>query len=371
MDGVNLQGAFLCRSYFRGADLHQAQLQEGRLGLGDDPTGREYGQSLPRWTDLGEADLTAAGLARLGGKFGQSLPRWTNLGEADLTEANLYRADLTGANLTETSLKDASLDHAVVSGAYFQLRRDSLPNLRTFGLAAGLDLLITSSGRSASLAYAVDGLAAFLLTGIAARMLSFSLPGAGETARPDTRTVLSCIVAAAILAAAAATGTYDGQALGHFAWLVDIPAICVTVAGFLTVPVIVAERLGAGRALLRSWQLIRGNGWALLVELGKLYPGFVLVMIIPATVISGSSVAMPQTVALLGLAGGILYGPLAALTLALSYFRLAEARHFRLADAGRLAPQTWRPASPANPRQRVRSDRSARLREPDRAGLAP
>lgn len=124
MDGVNLRGALLCRSYFRGADLHRAQLQEARIGLGDEPT--------------------AAGLARLGQKFGQSLPRWTDLGEADLTEANLYRADLSGANLTETSLKDASLDHAVVSGAYFQLRRDSLPNLRTFGLAAGLfDLTFT------------------------------------------------------------------------------------------------------------------------------------------------------------------------------------------------------------------------------------
>lgn len=124
MDGTKLQGAFLYRSYFRGADLRKAELQEARLGLGD--------------------DATAAELARLGLKFGQTLPRWTDLGEADLTDANLYRADLTGANLTETSLKDASFDHAVVNGAYFQLRKDSLPSLRTFGLATGLsDLTFT------------------------------------------------------------------------------------------------------------------------------------------------------------------------------------------------------------------------------------
>jgi uncharacterized protein YjbI with pentapeptide repeats len=118
MDGVNLRGALLCRSYFKGADLHQAQLQGARLGLGGDPT--------------------AAGLLRIGREFGQSLPKWTDFGGANLTEANLDGAELTGANLTDTSLKDASLDHAVVSGAYFQLRRDSLPNLRTFGLDAGL-----------------------------------------------------------------------------------------------------------------------------------------------------------------------------------------------------------------------------------------
>jgi hypothetical protein len=226
----------------------------------------------------------------------------------------------------------------VVADARYLYRRNVLRLGRVAAVllvpAAGLDLLITSSGRSPYLAYAVDALAAFLLAGIAARMLSFSLPGAGETARLDTRTVLSCIVAAAILAAAAATGTYDGQALGHFTGLVDVPAIGLTVAGLLAVPVIVVERLGAGRALLRSWQLIRGNGWAFLAELGKLYLGFVLVMFIPAVIVSGASVAEPRAVALLGLAGGILYGPLAALTVALSYFRLAEARQSWLADAG-------------------------------------
>jgi hypothetical protein len=112
--------------------------------LGDDPTGLKYSQSLPQWIHFGDADLTSAGLELLVGKFGQSLPKWTDFGEADLTEAKLYRADLRGANLTDTSLKDAGLDHAVVNGAYFQLRRDGLPNLRTFGLASGLsDLTFT------------------------------------------------------------------------------------------------------------------------------------------------------------------------------------------------------------------------------------
>ena len=145
MDGVNLQWALLYRSYFKGADLPQAQLQDARLGLGGDPSaaelvrvGREYVPRPPQWANLGEADLNAAGLARLGQKFGQSLRPWTDLGGANLAGANLDGADLTGANLTDTSLKDASLYHAVVSGAFFQLGKDSLPNLRVFGLADGL-----------------------------------------------------------------------------------------------------------------------------------------------------------------------------------------------------------------------------------------
>jgi hypothetical protein len=229
-----------------------------------------------------------------------------------------------------TRLRAANPVGGVLADARYLYRRNVVRLTRIAAVlflpAAGLDLLIANSDRSGAWAVAVDGLAAFLLAGVVAGILSRSLPGAAGPARPDTRMVLSALLTAAILAAAAAASKYGGPVLGHFDSLADIPAFCVTIIGILAVPAVVVERLNPGRALLRSWQLIRGHSWHFLAELGMLYFGFVLVMIVPEGIVSWPSIASPRATALLGPAGGILYGPFAALVVALIYFRLAEAR---------------------------------------------
>jgi len=96
VNGIQLNGANLSHSVWRGADLTDADLSE---------------------TDLSDGNLAGADLS--GAYLGNANLQRADLHRASLALANLIGANLSNANLRETNLSNTNLSGAIVSGAVF------------------------------------------------------------------------------------------------------------------------------------------------------------------------------------------------------------------------------------------------------------
>jgi hypothetical protein len=195
-----------------------------------------------------------------------------------------------------------------------------------YGPAAGLTALITVNHGSTTWCYAALGLSTFLLaTFVVARPPA---PGGGDA---PTRIRLATAAvraapAAAVLAAIWLVMVGSISILRFWDFLVAIPALYLLFMWMLAVPVAIIEELPVLAGLRRSWRLIRGHGSAVLWMLTKAYVISILVMLIPIIVtgMPGMPVVLHRVIPVL--VAGIGYGPFAAITLTLTYYRLAAAR---------------------------------------------
>ncbi len=193
--------------------------------------------------------------------------------------------------------------------------------------------LITVNRASTTWCYVADGLATFLLiTVVAARP-----PPPREGTRPMrvrlTTAVVRAAPAAVILAATCLAMIRSESFMGHFEFVVAIPAIYLMFIWALTVPVVVIEDLSALPGLRRSWHLLRGHGSAVVDTVAKAYGVWILVMVVPILLISipGEPVVLHWVIPTIAV--DLCYGPFLAIVLTLVYYRLAGARSAAERDA--------------------------------------
>jgi hypothetical protein len=202
-----------------------------------------------------------------------------------------------------------------------------------YGPAAGLTALITVHHGSPAWCNLADALATFLLIVVVA-----ARPPAPSNGRVPARIGLTKAVVRAAPAAAALALIVLGMVgsesfMGHFEFVVAIPAIYLMFLWIVTVPVVVIEDLPALAGLRRSRQLIRGHGSSVFETLAKAYGVWFLLMIIPIFVTSTPAIpvvlrwVIPTTIAELG------YSPFAAIALTLTYYRLAAAHSLAVLGA--------------------------------------
>jgi hypothetical protein len=194
-----------------------------------------------------------------------------------------------------------------------------------YGPAVGLTVLVTANHRSAGWCDLADALATFLLI----TLVAGHPPAPGEGKAPTrvrlTTAVFRVAPAAAVLAATWLAMVGSESFMGHFEFVVAIPAIYLMFMWMLTVPVVVIEDLPARTGLRRTWQLIFGHGSAVVDTLAKLCGLWILVMAVPIFVISlpGTTVLLQRLIPTVIV--GVGYGPFVAIVLTLTYYRLAAA----------------------------------------------
>jgi hypothetical protein len=103
-----------------------------------------------------------------------------------------------------------------------------------------------------------------------------------------------------------------------------VPGLFLMTIWAVAAPVVVLERLGATRALARSRELVRGNGW-------NVFAVIVVMVLLVGVVGSGIELAADAAGTAAGLVVrvvvGILTAPLSSLAAAVLYFQLGGATH--------------------------------------------
>jgi hypothetical protein len=175
-------------------------------------------------------------------------------------------------------------------------------------------LLVAASPALALVAFIVSLVATTLYTGMIVELVSDVQDGkrdasAGQLLRAASP-VLGQLILVGILAGI-------GEVIGFI--LIIIPGLILLTIWAVAAPVVVIERPGAVRALGRSRELVRGNGWEVF--------GVIIVLIVGVGILSeliyviassaGTAVGLVVRVVL-----GILTAPISALAVAVLYFEL-------------------------------------------------
>lgn len=180
-------------------------------------------------------------------------------------------------------------------------------------------LLVVASPGLAILALIVSLVATILYTGMIVELVADVRDGrrdatVGQLLRAVSP-VLGQLILVAILAAV-------GEAIGFV--LLIVPGLILLTIWAVAAPVVVLEHPGAMRALRRSRELVRGNGWQVF--------GVILLLVIGIGVVTealyvlanaaGTTVGLIVRVVL-----GILTAPISALAAAVLYFELRDVAH--------------------------------------------
>ncbi|HUN78962.1 MAG TPA: hypothetical protein VMU32_08590 [Solirubrobacteraceae bacterium] len=180
-------------------------------------------------------------------------------------------------------------------------------------------LLVVASPALAILALIVSLVATILYTGMIVELVADVRDGkrdatVGQLLRAVSP-VLGQLILVAILAAV-------GEAIGFV--LLIVPGLILLTIWAVAAPVVVLEHPGAMRALGRSRELVRGNGWQVF--------GVILLLVIGIGVVTealyvlanaaGTTVGLIVRVVL-----GILTAPISALAAAVLYFELRDSAH--------------------------------------------
>lgn len=184
-------------------------------------------------------------------------------------------------------------------------------------------LLIVASPALALLAFIVSVVATILYTGMIVELVADVRDGKRDASVNQllraVTPVLGQLILVAILAAV-------GEAIGFV--LLIVPGLILLTIWSVAAPVVVLEHPGAIRALGRSRELVRGNGWQVFAVILLLVIGIGIVteVIYVLASAAGTTVGLIVRVVL-----GILTAPISALAAAVLYFELH--------DLGRAGPE--------------------------------
>jgi hypothetical protein len=215
-----------------------------------------------------------------------------------------------------------------------------------YGLAAAVTALVTVNHESAAWCDLADALATFLLIVVVAAHPPAPWGGRVPAHVGLTTAVVRAAPAAAILAATWLAMIGCESFMGHFEFVVAIPAIYLMFMWMLTVPVVIIEDLPALTGLRRSWRLIRGYGSSVVETVAKAYGVWILVMVIPIFVISNPGIPAVLHWVIPTVTVGLCYAPVMAIVVTLTYYRLAAAHSAAASDA-QAGPDPRPEAAPA------------------------
>jgi uncharacterized membrane protein len=177
-------------------------------------------------------------------------------------------------------------------------------------------LLVVASPALALVAFIVSVVATILYTGMIVELVADVRDGKRDASVGQLLRAVSPVLGQLILVAILAG---VGEAIGFV--LIIIPGLILLTIWSVAAPVVVLEHPGAVRALGRSRELVRGNGWQVF--------GVILVLIVGIGVLTeviyviasaaGTAVGLIVRVVL-----GILTAPISALAAAVLYFELRE-----------------------------------------------
>jgi hypothetical protein len=175
-------------------------------------------------------------------------------------------------------------------------------------------LLIAASPALAVVAFIVSLVATTLFTGMVVELVADVQDGkrdasAGQLLRAASP-VLGQLILVGILAGI-------GEVIGFI--LLIIPGLFLLTIWSVAAPVVVLERPGAVRALGRSRELVRGNGWQVFGVIILLFVGVGVVTEVIYVIASSAGTAVGLVVRVVI---GILTAPISALAVAVLYFEL-------------------------------------------------
>ncbi len=166
----------------------------------------------------------------------------------------------------------------------------------------------------ALLALLIKLVATTLFTGMVVRLVADVQDGRRDSTPIELLNAATPVLGSLILVGLAAG---IGVVIGLVAFL--IPGLMLMTVWFVAAPVVVLERPPGLKALRRSRELVRGNGWPVFGVIAVLFlaVGVLAQGIIVAAAAAGTAVGLVVSVVI-----GVLIAPLAALPSAVCYFEL-------------------------------------------------
>ncbi|MGA2164613.1 MAG: hypothetical protein ABSH36_09085 [Solirubrobacteraceae bacterium] len=221
-------------------------------------------------------------------------------------------------------MNTGSIDVGEIIRRTFQIYVDQAPVLMpaaavVFAISAVFGvLLIAASAGLALVALVVSLVATTLFTGMVVELVSDVQDGkrdagAGQLLRAVTP-VLGKLILVGIVAGI-------GIAIGFV--LIIIPGLILATIWSVAAPVVVLERPNGLRALGRSRELVRGNGWSVFAVILLLV---ILVGVVAALLEAGGDAAGTAVGLVVRVIVGILTAPISALAAAVLYFELSKAQ---------------------------------------------
>ncbi len=216
-----------------------------------------------------------------------------------------------------------SIDVGVIVRRTFQIYVDQAPVLMpaaavVFAISAVLAVLLIAASPGLALLAAIVGLVATtLFTGMVVELVADVRDGRRDAGVGQLLSAVTPVLGKLILVAIVAG---IGILIGFI--LIVIPGLILATLWSVAAPVVVLERPPGLRALSRSRELVRGNGW-------NVFAVILLLVILVGVVGSGIEVAADAAGTAVGLVVrvivGILTAPISALAAAVLYFDLRAA----------------------------------------------
>jgi hypothetical protein len=179
--------------------------------------------------------------------------------------------------------------------------------------AVAAELILNGAPGLAILVLALDLFASSLFTGLIAPLVDDRHGGRRDTSVRQllraVRPVLGELVAVSVVAAL-------GEAVG---FILIVPGLFLLTIWAVAAPVVVIERPGGLRALDRSRELVRGNGWAVF---GVIILFAVIVLVVGGAIEVGAASAGSTAALVADVAVSVLTLPLLSLASAVLYFQL-------------------------------------------------
>jgi hypothetical protein len=175
-------------------------------------------------------------------------------------------------------------------------------------------IVATGSGVLVLLAFVIDLIAGTLFTGMVVELVADVQDG-----RRDATAIQLLRAVAPMLGELLLVGLVAGvlEAIGFV--LIVVPGLILITIWSVAAPVVVIERPGGLRALGRSRELVRGNGWQVFGVILVLVIG----VVIASALIDGAGAAAGTAVGLVvRVIVGVLAAPISALAAAVLYFEL-------------------------------------------------
>jgi hypothetical protein len=175
-------------------------------------------------------------------------------------------------------------------------------------------LLVAASPALALVAFVVSLIATTLYTGMIVELVSDVQDGKRDASAGQLLRAVSPVLGQLILVGVLAG---IGEVIGFV--LIIVPGLILITIWSVAAPVVVLERPGAVRALGRSRELVRGNGWQVFGVIVLLVIGLGVLTEVIYVIASSASTAVGLVVRVVL---GILTAPIAALAAAVLYFEL-------------------------------------------------
>jgi hypothetical protein len=177
-------------------------------------------------------------------------------------------------------------------------------------------LLVSESASLALLAVLIDLVATTLFTGMIVELVADLRDGRRDASVGQLLRAVSPVLGQLILVAVVA-----GVAVLVGFFLVVVPGLILLTIWSVFAPVVVLERPPGLRALARSRELVRGNGWRVF---GVVFVFFILVVIASDAIELAAGSAGTGAAIVARVVVGVLTAPLSALASAVLYFELRD-----------------------------------------------